>query len=401
MTATDRATTAIRAELLGQLWSIRSDDDPYPIYRRLRDHGGLFEAEPGHWIATRHAEVKAVLSSRSALVGDPARQPTVEGPGELDLAFLNRNPPDHGRLRRLATPAFRPALMRGYRDQIVEQVDRLLTPVRPGEPFDVVRTLATPVPVAVICALLGIDGPDIAVFGRYGQVIALALAGQLSTAEQVTEFEAAKADLSALLARLAIERAQDPRDDVISHLAAAQPDGITAYELMVTARLLLIAGFETTVNLIGNATYALLTTAGAWDALVADPALAGPIVTESLRCDPPVQSTGRVLVEDLTVGAVTVPAGSWVSTLIGSANHDETVFGDPDVFDPTRPNADDHLAFSGGIHYCLGAPLARMEGEVALAGLAAHSPQLELLPSARRRAGTLIRGWATLPMVAS
>lgn len=393
------STRSTRDQLLSQLWSITSDDDPYPVYRRLREHAGLFEAEPGHWIATRHTEVKAVLSSRSAMVGDPSVVRAEEGPGELDLGFLARNPPDHARLRRLATPAFRPALMRGYRAQVVDQVERLISPVRPGEPFDLVRTLATPVPVAVICALLGIEGPDIATFGRYGRVIALALAGQLGSAENVAEFEAAKADLSQLLGRLAVERAQDPREDVISHLAAAQPDGITAYELMVTARLLLIAGFETTVNLIGNATHSLLATPGAWDALVADPEIAERVVTESLRCDPPVQSTGRVLVTELTVGEVTVPAGAWVSTLIGSANHDESVFTDPDAFDLDRPNADEHLAFSGGIHYCLGAPLARMEGEVALAGLAARAPRLELLPGARRRAGTLIRGWGKLPLL--
>jgi cytochrome P450 len=387
------------ADLAAQLWSIRGEDDPYPLYARLRDHGGLFQVEPGHWLATRHEPVRTVLASRLASVR-PLDQPVEEEKsGELDLAFLHRNPPDHGRLRKLVTPAFRPAVLRGYRDQIAELVDRLLADVTPGEPFDLVRQLAMPVPVRVICTLMGIDGADIRKLARYGQVVGVALSdGQLAPA-QVSELDAAKDELSAMFARLADERATDPRDDVISHLVQAMPDRLTAYELMVTTRLLLIAGFETTVNLIGNATHALLSDHETWQALVADPGSAPQVVEEALRYDPPVQSTGRLATEDLVVGEVTVPAGAWVDTLIGSANRDESVFADPDRFDPARGNADDHLAFSGGIHYCLGAPLARLEAEVALAGLATRFPGLELAGPGEPRASTVIRGFARLPVV--
>jgi len=387
------------AAQLAALWSRRGSDDPYPIYRRLRDHAGLFEAEPGHWIATRHAEVKAVLGSRSALVHAPELDPVhPERPGELDLSFLSRNPPDHGRLRRLATPAFRPALLRGYRDRIAVAVAGLLADLSHAQPFDLVAVLATPVPVGVICALLGVEGADIAVMARYGQVVGAALSGMMLSAAQVAELEAVKGELAALFTRLASERAADPRDDVISQLAASE-DQLTPYELIVTARLLLIAGFETTVNLIGSATHALLSDPDTWTALVADPDGVAPgAVNESLRHDPPVQGTGRYLDADLDVCGTVVPAGSWVSTLIGSANRDETVFPDPDAYDPGRANADDHLAFSGGIHYCLGAPLARLEGEVALAELARRAPELQLAPGARWRESTVIRGYAALPV---
>jgi cytochrome P450 len=387
------------ADLAQQLWSIRSGDDPYPVYARLRDHAALFEVEPGLWLATRHAEVKAVLSSRSATVRPLDGVVEQETSGQLDLAFLERNPPDHGRLRKLAMPAFRPALMRGYRDRIAELVDRLLADVQPGEPFDLVAKLATPVPVGVICTLLGIDGADIRKLARYGEVIGLALSGRELTNDQLTELDAAKVELAEMFGRLADERVADPRDDVISHLVQALPERITPYELMVTTRLLLIAGFETTVNLIGNGTHALLTDRAAWQALVDEPGLAPNIVEEALRYDPPVQSTGRLINEDLTVGDVTVPAGNWVSTLIASANRDEAVFADPDRFDPTRSNADEHLAFSGGIHYCLGAPLARLEGELAFAGLATRFPGLDLAGPGEARASTLIRGFARLPVV--
>jgi cytochrome P450 len=256
-----------------------------------------------------------------------------------------------------------------------------------------------PVPVGVICTLLGIDGADIRTLARYGQVVGVALSGGELSAEQVRELDAAKEELSAMFARLADERAAEPRDDVISHLVQALPDRITPYELMVTTRLLLIAGFETTVNLIGNATHALLSEPGAWRAFVDDPGLAPSVVEEALRYDPPVQSTGRLVTDDLVVDGTTIPRGAWVSTLIASANRDETVFADADRFDPGRANADDHLAFSGGIHYCLGAPLARLEGEVALAALATRFPGLELAGPAQARASTVIRGFARLPVV--
>jgi cytochrome P450 len=387
------------ADLAGELWSIRSGDDPYPVYARLRDHGGLFQVEPGHWLATRHAPVRTVLASRLATVRPLDSPVQEETSGQLDLAFLDRNPPDHGRLRKLATPAFRPALMRSYRDQIAELVDGLLADVTPGEPFDLVRQLAMPVPVGVICTLMGIDGADIRRLERYGKVVGVALSGGQLTPAQVSELDAAKDELSAMFARLAEERAADPRDDVISHLVQAMPDRITPYELMVTTRLLLIAGFETTVNLIGNATHALLSDREAWQGLVDDPGSATQVVEEALRYDPPVQSTGRFVTEDLEVEGATIPAGAWVTTLIASANRDETVFTDPDRFDPGRGNADDHLAFSGGIHYCLGAPLARLEGEVALAGLAERFPGLELAGPGEARASTVIRGFARLPVV--
>jgi len=183
----------------------------------------------------------------------------------------------------------------------------------------------------------------------------------------------------------------------VSHLVAAEGDQVGAEELLPLCQLLLVAGFETTVNLVGNAVQALLADPEQWRLLRADPGLAAAAVEETLRYDPPVQRTARVAHEAVDVGGVAVRPGQWVVALIGAANRDPAAHPDPDRFDLRRTPTVEHLAFSAGIHYCVGAPLARLEGEVALATLA---ERLDLAPAGRvrRRPGTTIRGLQRLPV---
>jgi cytochrome P450 len=216
---------------------------------------------------------------------------------------------------------------------------------------------------------------------------------------QARDLRQARRDLETLFLRLAAERRREPRDDVISLLATAEQDGrLAARDLVATCGLLLVAGFETTVNLIGNGLAALQRGRGQWEAMVADPGRAEAVVEEALRFDPPVQVTVRMTREDLELDGVQLAQGTVLVLMLAAANRDPVAYTQPDRFDPDRSGEPEHLAFSSGIHYCLGAPLARLEGAIAFRTLAERWPDLTVLPGGRRRPGTTIRGFATLPV---
>ncbi|HXV94267.1 MAG TPA: cytochrome P450 [Pseudonocardia sp.] len=365
--------------------------DPYPLYERVRERGPLVRSRTGMWTVTGHSLCRQVL--RDDRFGVEAGQP-----GEpLDLSLLELDPPDHTRLRRLAAPAFRPRLTGAYRGRMEEVAERLLDAVdRDG--FDVVRDLASPLPITVITDLLGVDEGDHATFVAYGQAIGLALSG-VSSARQARELQDATADLTALFTELARRRREDPREDLVSVLVAAHDtEALTAPELVALCQLLLIAGFETTVNLVGSAVHLLLDHPDQWAALAADPDLAPGAVEETLRHQSPVQGTTRVAREDVELAGQRLPAGSVVLLLLGAANRDPEVFPEPHRFDITRTTASEHLAFSSGIHYCLGAALARAEGEVALRALATRMPRLRRAGRPRHRVGATLRGLVELPV---
>jgi hypothetical protein len=367
------------------------------VYRDLRARGDVLPTRLGNWLTTSHAAADAVLRDRRFGV----REAGVEyGPQPLDLSFLERDPPDHTRLRRLAAPAFTPRRIADRRAR-VEQVtaglvDALVADARRGGAVDLVAGLAAPLPIAVITDLLGIPDADAATFARYGTTIGSALDGVRSL-RHARELMTAQAALTRILDDLVARRRADPQDDLVGRLVAAEGDTLTAEELLTMCRLLLVAGFETTVNLVGNAVRALLAEPEQWQALRADPGLAGAAVEETLRHDPPVQRTGRVAHEPLDLAGRPVRRGQWVIALIGAAGRDPLAHRDPDRFDLRRSQRTEHLAFSAGIHYCVGAPLARLEAEVALATLAERA---DLRPAGRvtYRAGTTIRGLARLPV---
>jgi len=374
--------------------------NPYPTYRRMREQGPVVSSRLPFQAATTRAAVDEVLRSRDFGVEPPEGIAIPEQYRVVDLSFLQLDPPDHTRLRRLARPAFSPRRMTEYRAEIEKITAELLDAALARDDFDLMRDFAQPLPIAVISRLLGVPERDDADFVRIGFVIGAALDGA-NSARHLKEIRDATAELDRLFARLMDERRAEPREDVVSTLVRQSDGGeLTATELTAMCRLLLVAGFETTVNLIGNGVMALLRHREQWERLTADPALATGAVEEVLRFDSPVQLTGRWAQADTQVQGVPVRAGQQLMCLIGSANRDPGHFTDPDRFDITRPDAGEHLSFSGGAHYCLGAPLARLEGEIALRVLAERAPGLRPTGAPTRRGTLTVRSLSAFPVSA-
>jgi P450-derived glycosyltransferase activator len=366
--------------------------NPYPIYAELREQGPLARTRKGHWVSTSHRVCDAVLRDRRFGVRLEGESP------EFEASFLTLNPPDHTRLRRLALPAFSPKAVAGYQDRIERTVASLLDRAQQAVQFDLVAGFAAPLPIAVITDLLGIPDADAAGFARYGAIIGSALDG-VKSMRHVAQLIASSNAIGEIFANLFELRGREPGDDIVSSLVAASPDRISAAEMRAMCVLLLVAGFETTVNLISNAVLALLGHDRQWQALCADPdGLASRAVEEVLRWDPPVQRTERFALADLELEGQAIRRGERVITLIGAANRDPQVYPDPDTFDIMREPAAGHLAFSSGIHYCLGQPLARLEATIALRALAARMPGLARDGRLTMRNATTIRGPLHLPV---
>ena len=305
-------------------------------------------------------------------------------------AFLSLNPPDHTRLRRLVAKAFTPRMVERLAPRIEEITASLLDGVR-GE-FDLMTSLAKPLPVEVIAELLGVPLDDRERFAAWSHAMARALDPPfLQHPDTVEPAVKARQSFVAYFRSLADQRRREPGDDLLSALVAVSDAGdvLSEGELLVTLTLLLIAGHETTTNLIGNGVLALLR----HDGLGAAPP--DRVVEEVLRYDSPVQLTARTALRDTELGSFAVPAGSQVIVLIGAANRDPSTGGD--TFDPTRTPGR-HLAFGQGIHFCLGAPLARLEGRIVFRELARRMPQLKLAADPKWTATTTLRGLATLPV---
>jgi len=362
--------------------------DPYPIYEAIRARGPLAPTRLGNFMSTNHAVCNEVLRDRR--MGHPAGGETIAG-----LSFLEMNPPDHTRLRKLAAPAFSPRKMAGYTELIEKSVNALVDDLPTHGTFDLVSTLAAPLPIAVISDLLGVPHKHMDEFQRYGATIGSALDG-VKSMWHLRQLMTANAALERIFTELFELRRRDPSDDVISAIVAAEQ--IEPHELVPLCTLLLIAGFETTVNLISNGVLNLLDHPDQWRLLRSDPALAASAVEEVLRFDPPVQRTGRIALETHTVAGHEVRRGQFVATLIGGANRDPDVYADPSSFDITRAQLVEHMAFSSGIHYCLGAPLARLEATVAFRVIAERLTTLRRAGRVVRRNAATIRGPLHLPV---
>ena len=370
-------------------------DDPYPLYDRLRERGPLTRSRVGQWVTASHRTCNAVLRDRQFGVVLDGVQANPGG-----LSFLEMNPPDHTRLRRLAAPAFSPKRMAGYTTLIEKTVARLLDDLPASGRFDLVSAFSAPLPIAVISDLLGVPATRADEFARWGATIGTALDG-VKGVRHLRALIQANAGLERLFTQLFEQRRADPAEDVISSVVAAEGERISPAEMVPICVLLFIAGFETTVNLISNGVLALLAHPEQWAALHADPSLAAGAVEEILRYDSPVQRTGRVALVDTELDGVVLRRGDYVVTLTGGANRDPDVYDDAARFDITRNQAVEHLAFSSGIHYCLGAPLARMEATLALAALAERLPDLRRAGAVVRRNASTIRGPLRLPVAAA
>jgi cytochrome P450 len=367
--------------------------DPYPIYDEVRHRGPLIRSVAGPWTSASYAICEQVLRDRR--FGVDMRAPD-QRTGSPQLSFLELDPPDHTRLRRFAMPTFSPKAVAGFGPQITATVGELLDAVPADGSFDLVGGYAAPMPIAVITRLLGIPDADSEEFERYGQAFGSALGG-LQSLRHARELFEAQRRLQRIFSSLIDARRVDPGDDVISRLATAPGEQIRAEDMVPLCTLLLIAGFETTVNLIGNTVLALLQRPELWRRVADDPTLVDAAVEETLRFDPPVQRTARVAHAEVELGGQLVTQGQVVVTLIGGVGRDPEVVERPNEFDLDRPSRD-HLAFSAGPHYCVGQPLAKLEATIAVRELMARFPDLRIDGPGARRSGTLIRGLARLPV---
>jgi cytochrome P450 len=406
-------TLAESQALLLQLLDPSTRANPYPVYRQFRDRGPLQLPEANLTIFGSFRDCDEVLRHPAAasdrLKSTVAQREIAAGAEPRPFgkpAFLFLDPPDHTRLRKLVSKAFAPKVVKGLEPFVRSLVDSLLDQVEAAKTFDVIADLAYPVPVAVICRLLGVPIEDEPEFSRASALLAQSLDPFITfTGDLPDNFDErmrAGLWLREYLAELIERHRGEPGDDLMSALIAVEESGdqLSEDEIIATCNLLLIAGHETTVNLIANAILAMLRHPWQWAALGSDPARASAVVEETLRYDPPVQLMGRIAGDDMTIGGVTVRKGDTIMLLLAAAQHDPDANARPDEFDPDR-EALRHLAFGHGPHFCLGAPLARLEGAVALSAVTARFPDARLDGEPVYKPNVTLRGMSSLPIAIS
>ncbi|ULE34959.1 cytochrome P450 [Mycobacterium sp. IDR2000157661] len=390
--------------LLLRLLDPSNRSDPYPIYEEIRAHGPLRLPDMSLVVFSSFADCDEVLrhpaSASDRSKSTVARRQLQSGDERTEPpSFLFLDPPDHTRLRRLVSKAFAPKVVNALQPDITALVDSLLAGA--GSHFDVVDELAYPLPVAVICRLLGVPIEDEPQFRRASSILAQALDPVFSftgeTPESFSEMMDAGMWLRGYLRELIERRRSEPADDLISGLIEVEESGdqLSAAEIVSTCNLLLIAGHETTVNLIANAALAMLRRPDQWAALADDPHRVPAVVEETLRFDPPVQLVGRIAAADMTIGQTPVAEGDVMMLLLAAAHRDPTAFDRPAEFDPDRGSIR-HLGFGKGPHFCLGAPLARLEAAIALSALTARFPDARMVGEPEYKANLTLRGMSSL-----
>lgn len=402
-----------RGDLQGQLIAASRSGDPFAIFEQLRAHGPVYRGRFA-FVVTSHAVVKEALTSNDYAAGfgipsnDNLMSRAFRWADETELlgplrppSLLVTEPPDHTRYRRMVSGVFSVRAVERLRERTESIANDLLDTLerRHRDPVELVEQYCTLLPVTVIAEVLGVPMAERERVLAFGAAAAPSLDFGLSWRE-FRKVERALADFDAWLSRHIADLRRSPGDNLLSQLVAARDDegGLNERELKATAGLVLAAGFETTVNLLGNGVALLCAHPDQLAHVTERPELWANAVEEVLRVDPPVLLTGRSVVRNTTAGGVPMPTGSFVTMLLAAANRDPDVFTDPGRFDVTRPNARDHVSFSAGRHFCLGAALARMEGEVGLRLLFERFPDLRTLPGARRRTTRILRGYERLPV---
>ncbi len=389
--------------------------NPYPFYERLRAespvHRVMLPGRKTAWLVTRYADADGVLKENRFVkdrvnVADAAAAAWMPWmPGfvrPLTRNMLDVDEPDHARLRSLVSKAFTPRRIEQMRDRIEALANDLLTAAQARQHLDLIRDFARPIPTTIIAEMLGVPIQDRRRFTRWSSAIVSADSTRWATVRAIPDLWL----FIRYIRRLVRTRRTDPRDDLLSALIEAEEAGqrLNEDELLAMVFLLLVAGHETTVNLIGNGVLALWQYPDQLERLRDDPGLIQPAVEELLRYSGPLElATERYAREDLAIADVTIPRGSLVFAAIASANRDDRQFPEPDTLDITRePNK--HLAFGQGAHFCLGASLARLEGQIAIGALVRRAVQWRpaVEPAALRwRRGLVLRGLRSLPVTVS
>jgi cytochrome P450 len=407
---------ASRAARHGDLHALFMRDDryrldPFPFYEAVRRRGRIVRGRLVS-VTVSYDVISEVLRSDDwragpdedvmpALIGRLARwsrDPRALGPVDPP-SMLVVEPPDHTRYRKLVSKVFTPRAVEGLRPQIEAVAQGLLDELAGRDEFDLVASYAERLPVAVISQILGVPPEDHARVLRLGHLAAPSLDVGLSYRE-FRIVDGAIREFQDWLGGHVDRLREHPGDDLMSQLVQVEDGGerLDQIELKATAGLVLAAGFETTVNLLGSAVALLLEHHDQLELVQKDGSLWPGVVDETLRLEGPVQMTGRFATRETTLQGQRFSPGAVMVTYLGGANRDPDVFDNPALFDIRRPNARDHLSFSGGRHFCLGAALARLEGEVGLRALFDRFPDLALRPGAQRRQTRVLRGWQTLPV---
>jgi unspecific monooxygenase len=402
---------AAASDLAFDPWDPAFLADPYPAYAELRDRGRVLYFEPtDQWLVPHHADVSALLRDRrlgrtyqhrfthedfGRTAPPPEHEPfhTLNDHGMLDL-----EPPDHTRIRRLVSKAFTPRTVERLKPYVHGLAGELVSALVEKGGGDLLTDVAEPLPVAVIAEMLGIPEADRAPLRPWSADICGMY--ELNPSQEVAARAVrASVEFSDYLRELIAERRKEPGEDLISGLIAAYDEGdrLTEQEMISTCVLLLNAGHEATVNATVNGWWALFRNPDQLAALRADHSLVPSAVEELMRYDTPLQLFERWVLDEIEVAGTTIPRGAEVALLFGSANHDPEVFAEPGRLDLARAD-NPHISFSAGIHYCIGAPLARIELAASMTALLEKAPTLSLVAEPRRKPNFVIRGLEGLPV---
>jgi cytochrome P450 len=386
------------------LFSRTFSEDPYAVYAELRAAGPVHPIDfpPGAtaFLVVDHEHGRAALNDPRLSKDSAYSAVPVNGEMFFGGTMLAMDPPDHTRMRGLVAKAFTARRVERLRPRVEEIAGGLLDGIAARGEADLIEDLAVPLPIQVICEMLGVPASDRARFREWTAVLTVPA---LTAEAREHRREVARA-FTGYLREVIAERRARPEDDLVSALIAAR-DGdaaLTEAEMVISVALLLVAGHETTVNLIGNGVLALLRAPDQSELLRARPELLPSAIEELLRFDGPLErASQRIALEDMEIAGTPIPKGAWVHVSLGAAGRDPAVFESPDRLDVTRAPKR-HVAFGHGIHFCLGAPLARLEGQIAIGGLLDRFPGLALAvpPEDLRhhRAGSIVRGLVSLPV---
>lgn len=392
-------------------------DNPYPSYSRLRAEDPVHEHPFGFWLLTRHDDVSALLRSGNSVdyrnsaedstarlqadamieAAGPATGDTIDAYG---MSMLDRDPPDHTRLRGLVSKVFTPRSVAALEPFVTELVDASLNRLAEAGTADLIETVAFPIPFAVISRMLGIPETDHARIRELSGLLVRTLE-PIGDPDLLAAINRARLEMQDIVRGLIDDKRERPGEDLLTALIAAEQDGdrLSDEELVAQVVLLYVAGHETTVNLIGNGTLALLNAPDELKKLRESPQVAANAIEEMLRYDSPVQQSRRIILEPYEVGGKVIPKSAFVIAGLAAANRDESYWGpDAEQFRVERANARNHVAFGGGPHHCLGAALARLEGRVAVERMAARFPGLALAGEPVWNGRINLRGLDTLPV---